>query len=674
LNNLANVYLKKKEYDKAEVLYSEAKSILEKVLGKEHPSYASCLNNLASIYWVKRELDKVEQLFMESNSIFEKILGKVHPDYAKSLNNLARLYREEGQIKQSEQYFTEASSSFTLILQKSATYLTSLELEKQIALYKDENDVFFSFNHQTTSDSFRIESFNNALFYKGFALETAIHLENTMQTAPDSIHALYSRWKGYNRLLAAELAKPITERKDAARLDSSSNALEKTLLRAAPAFAEARRQVQWSDVRDALRPGEAAIEFIRYRYSGKITTDSTLYSALVLLPGETAPHFIPLCEERQFDALIPKPNGPRANYIQNLYASIQPGGQPSLYQLIWQPIEQVLQGKGIQTVYYSPSGLLHRLNLAAIAPNKSGRTISDRYRLIQLGSTRQLTDRVSPSTLPKSALIYGGIRYDMDSTSIAKANQDLAATAQDTTGGLFRYALRGENRGDSAQYLPGTEKEARFLYNLLQKQGVSATLRLGYYGTEESIKQIGLNGPSPDLLHIGTHGFFFPDPKSTTGHQAMLGQDAPVFKVSDYPLIRSGLKLAGSDYAWKTKHPMPGMEDGILTAQEVSQMNLSNTKLVVLSACETGLGDIKGNEGVYGLQRAFRIAGAKNVLMSLWKVPDEATMQLMTRFYNNWLEQKMPLREAFESAQQWLRGQKGFENPYFWAGFVLVGE
>ncbi len=139
-------------------------------------------------------------------------------------------------------------------------------------------------------------------------------------------------------------------------------------------------------------------------------------------------------------------------------------------------------------------------------------------------------------------------------------------------------------------------------------------------------------------------------------------------------MIRSGLKLAGSKYAWENKHPMGGMEDGILTAYEVSQMNLSNTQLVVLSACETGLGDIKGNEGVYGLQRAFRIAGAKNVLMSLWKVPDDATEKLMTRFYNNWLEQKMPLRVAFESAQKWLRGQKGYENPYFWAGFVLIGE
>ncbi len=148
--------------------------------------------------------------------------------------------------------------------------------------------------------------------------------------------------------------------------------------------------------------------------------------------------------------------------------------------------------------------------------------------------------------------------------------------------------------------------------------------------------------------------------------------DDPQFKISEHPLIRSGLKLAGANYAWNLKRPVLGLEDGILTAYEVSQMNLTHTQLVVLSACETGLGDIRGNEGVYGLQRAFRVAGAKNVLMSLWKVPDLETEQLMTQFYHNWLEKKMPLREALDAAQAVLR--KRLPNPYYWAGFVLIGE
>jgi CHAT domain-containing protein len=136
-------------------------------------------------------------------------------------------------------------------------------------------------------------------------------------------------------------------------------------------------------------------------------------------------------------------------------------------------------------------------------------------------------------------------------------------------------------------------------------------------------------------------------------------------------MIRSGLILAGGNYAWQHgRAPRPDMEDGILTAYEISQMNLSNTELVVLSACETGLGDIQGNEGVYGLQRAFKIAGAKYLIMSLWQVPDRETMEFMTAFYRNWLEHDMTIPDAFRKTQGEMRDR--FYNPYSWAGFVLV--
>ena len=134
-------------------------------------------------------------------------------------------------------------------------------------------------------------------------------------------------------------------------------------------------------------------------------------------------------------------------------------------------------------------------------------------------------------------------------------------------------------------------------------------------------------------------------------------------------MIRSGLILAGANQAWQNKPSLSDREDGILTAYEISQMNLQNTELVVLSACETGLGDIQGNEGVYGLQRAFKIAGAKYIIMSLWEVPDRQTLNLMTYFYN-YLAQGQSIRDAFKSAQDEMR--LIFDDAYYWAGFVLV--
>lgn len=136
-------------------------------------------------------------------------------------------------------------------------------------------------------------------------------------------------------------------------------------------------------------------------------------------------------------------------------------------------------------------------------------------------------------------------------------------------------------------------------------------------------------------------------------------------------MIRSGLLLAGANYAWKNGRPIsPGADDGILTAYEIAQLDLSQTELVVLSACETGLGDIRGDEGVYGLQRAFKLAGVKYVLMSLWQVPDFQTQELMAAFYYHFLEEKMDIPAALRAAQAELRSR--YPDPFTWAGFVLL--
>jgi CHAT domain-containing protein len=134
------------------------------------------------------------------------------------------------------------------------------------------------------------------------------------------------------------------------------------------------------------------------------------------------------------------------------------------------------------------------------------------------------------------------------------------------------------------------------------------------------------------------------------------------------------LLFSGAYHAWRTGRPLSGLEDQVLTAHEASQLNLSQTKLVVLSACETGLGDIRGHVGVFGLQRAFRKAGAKNLIMSLWSVRDDVTAVFFSHFYGNWLDKGMAIRDAFEETQRWMRGQSIYKSPYFWAGFVLVGE
>jgi CHAT domain-containing protein len=218
--------------------------------------------------------------------------------------------------------------------------------------------------------------------------------------------------------------------------------------------------------------------------------------------------------------------------------------------------------------------------------------------------------------------------------------------------------------------LKWSEKEVENVQAALGKAGFDAQVIKGWQATEESFKQIGQSGPSPRILHVSTHGFFFPDPVNPQSAIQNPLSEEPVFKLSDHPMIRSGLILAGANHAWKAGRPLGNREDGILTAYEISQLDLRNTELVVLSACETGLGHIDGNEGVFGLQRAFKIAGAKTLVMSLWQVPDYQTQELMTVFYEKLLTGKLAPRLALRAAQDEMR--KRHYEPYYWAGFVVV--
>ncbi|MEM1120515.1 MAG: CHAT domain-containing protein, partial [Bacteroidota bacterium] len=176
-----------------------------------------------------------------------------------------------------------------------------------------------------------------------------------------------------------------------------------------------------------------------------------------------------------------------------------------------------------------------------------------------------------------------------------------------------------------------------------------------------------------DVLHIATHGYFFAAPKAAKEKKNWLRLDQPglQFRKIDRPLMRSGLMLSGAEKAWLTGESYTNRMDGVWTAQEISELNLKNTKLAVLSACETGLGKIEGNEGVYGLQRAFKLAGVEKLLVSIWKVDDEATSLYMQQFYKNWLTGGTAY-EAYRKTQTYFIQHQKYQHPYYWAGFVFM--
>ncbi len=330
-----------------------------------------------------------------------------------------------------------------------------------------------------------------------------------------------------------------------------------------------------------------------------------------------------------------------------------------LYQLIWQPLEKNLDG--INKIYFSASGILQKIPFAALAFDGTKR-VSDEYKLIQLNTTASV---VNPSSEYISAsdniYLYGGVLYDGDSTALRQA-----AIQYKMKSLVFRSLPDDPDRGNVFQYLPASKVEAENIDKLAREKNFSTHLFTGWNATEESVKAVdGIN--SPGILHIATHGYFFADPK--TNPDRSVATEGRVFRQSENPLLRSGLAMAGANFAWNGK-AVRGIEDGVLTAYEISNLYLPNTKLAVLSACETGLGDIAGSEGVYGLQRAFKIAGVKNLVMSLWDVPDEETAEFMTGFYKN-LFGGESIEDAFYHTQSFMKNKYRSE-PYKWAAWILV--
>ena len=677
LSNLANVYLATKNYSKAEPLFLEVKARMESVLGKTHPDYATNLSNLGVLNYELGNYDKANALYLEVLLTHEQAFGKIHPDYVATLKNLARLNWTLKKFNTAKNYLLEAGEIERKLLTNAARYLSESELSFYIQTFSDGLNHDFSFNQN--QPIMNAACYDDVLFSKGYLLNGVSKLRKSSIDNP-KVSGKFYELNGYQRRLAAEYSKPIDERKNVTELEEKANTLEKDLARSIAGFSEVTQQVTWQEVQQKLKSNEAAIEFIHYQFVNPNSTDSLMYAALVLRPGMKQPAFIPLFEAKQLDTLLKAQGKTKPEYINQLYALSNQ--KKSLYQLIWKPLEQELIGAS--TVYYSPSGLLHRLNLNAIpvptptlAQNKN-QSLAERYQLIELGSTRQLVIAAPKTTVDTTnakntiaAQLYGSIQYEMDSSATKIAAVDMNKNTTASRGIDFGLA-DSTLRGGKWTYLKWTEVEINSLELILTDAGLKADVHKAFAATEESFKRIGAEKPSPRIVHLATHGFFFPDPKLQAKNEPTLnGANEPVFKISEHPMIRSGLILSGGNHAWQTGKPLrPGFEDGILTAYEISQMNLSNTELVVLSACETGLGDIQGNEGVYGLQRAFKIAGAKYLVMSLWQVPDFHTQELMTTFYSKWLEDKMSIPDAFRAAQKVMKDK--FKEPFYWAGFVLV--
>lgn len=385
-----------------------------------------------------------------------------------------------------------------------------------------------------------------------------------------------------------------------------------------------------------LPDSTACIEFVRYKdFVDWQFTRHTYYAALLLRANDTLPMFIDLCDESDLNSVLVM----SSDSISISYNSNQ------LYEYLWSKLIPYLSD--IHTIYFASDGILHQLAIeASRLPNNQ--LVSDRFNLIRLTSTK---DILSPQYNPQytSATVFGDIDYGTISNTIASTR-----TAR--------------NMLDPLTY---SKQEIQSVSKELQKHRINTTTLLQRQGTEEQVMHISGNPPS--ILHFSTHGFAY------TNDDAL---ELPYYAQSEAyyidPMERTGLYLSNAAHALSGGEVAEGEEDGILTATEIATLDLHGTDLVVLSACETALGDIT-SEGVWGLQRAFRLAGARTLVMSLWQVDDQATALLMQYFYEELfgtqaahMSKKYSATAALNRAQHRLRQIPKYSAHYFWAGFIVI--
>jgi CHAT domain-containing protein len=457
-----------------------------------------------------------------------------------------------------------------------------------------------------------------------------------------------------------------------------ANELEKELVTRSTALGalkeeKALARISWQQVRDVLKPAEAAVEMVRFRaHDGKNWTDGSYYVALVLRHETREPEFVVLGKQQELERV------PLTDYRRLVAppdSEIRRRGELGrrFYNVFWQPLEAKLGHA--KRVYISPDGALNQVSLGTV-PGRDGRPLMESYDLRMVNSTKDIL-RGGASPGRRSAVLIGNPDFGLSEDEQRAALQLAPADRGETGTGQAPRSANSEGppqprsrnlQGGALKELPGTAQEVKDVLAVLERQGWQVRTYTGKDALEERVKRVN----SPLILHLATHGFFEADQSLKFGQGGRVTPESPL----EDPMLRSGLYLAGANRVLKGSAPAQDLDDGILTAFEASQLNLQGTKLVVLSACDTGLGVTEAGEGVFGLRRGLQVAGAEAVLMSLWSVPDEETRELMALFYEKWLggkEKHEALREAQFEMRKKIKARYGEDLPFYWGAFVLVG-
>jgi len=616
------------------------------------------LRNLGTCYEQLGLKNRALAYYQKALRLSRNITGGQTSFHAFLLVAAADMLAQQGKNRGAYSNYVAADTLYHRLSARNFAVLSDAGREAFLADVRPQLDRWHSFAWQHHRDYPEIPGllYQDALSEKGQLLHSARSVMASLRE--DSLlSGQMNDWLALRQMIDYERGLLAQESADARfsplYLDSLSRAAdlaESILVQRSDAFAAASKPVGWRDVQARLAPDEAAVEFFHFNYAKpESLTDSVLYGALVLRPGDARPRFVPLFEEKQLARLLETDGIAHDEWLNFLYPGYSEEST-DLYRLLFQPLEPHITG--VRRLWFSPSGLLHKIAFPAIQ-NGRGVLLVERYDLQQVGSTRELASAVPiPDRKPKSARIFACVSYETDTLKMRERTRECQGNTE-------TVAMKGSGTG-KPEPLPNSLPEADTVALLLQESGATVDIRIGYEALEEDVKKQLSEIRSPDVLMFTTHGFAWDSlPEAFKGRFP-----------KHNPMYSSGLLLAGSDQVWTQGTTAPGFQDGILTAREIGDLNLQGTRLAILSACESGLGEVKSSEGVYGLQRAFKIAGARQVLVTLWKIPDNnETQEFVGQFCRRWLESG-DARAALRDTQ--LDFSKAGKSVQVWGAWVLI--
>lgn len=662
-------YLGINNIEKAEGLLEE--SIRKKIsdYGKDSKLLIDSYNILFDISIRKSDFKKAENSLNNNLRLIELIYGKHSKQYYAKLLTASAFYIEQyPDNKKASEFLIKFSLEFKDRLKNVAAYYSNEEMDLYI-----NNNFYLRFFHlsfihsanenypKNNTEIFEIETLVKKFTLKNNQLTKRI-IDNSDNEDLKILYKSYINNKREYSNLNGNISKE--------NIDQLENEIEKEEKKISALTFEFKqpeifRDDTFDEIKEKLNNDEVIVDLLNFYYFDNKSGDNSkgVFDAFIIKNNSESPIFIKLFDDLELDSILEK----QKNNIKNINEVYE---KLSFYELFIKPLNKEL--KNISTLYIVLSGNGSLINFSAI-PVSETLTLGEKYNVHLLGSSDEIIKYLPTKFKNKKSfelLLYGDIDYSNINLENTKSIKQISSLRSDD---FVEYSNRSgiTNWG----YLPGTKLEIKNIKAKSTIFGFTAQIINDRNATKTSI--LNLDGKeTPFVLHLATHGFFFEgDIKEIPNNQSAkafkrnyTASKSTFYKSSKDPMLRTGLLFSGVNKYWGKPSDPSAIDDGILTAKEISNIDLSACQLVVLSACETGLGELNGSEGVYGLQRAFKMAGVKNIIMSLWKVPDAQTAELFELFYQHCFEGKS-IHEALKLAQTEMKTKY---TPYYWAGFVLL--